>query len=261
MTCNNPRKLEIERLIANDLEISQAKELSEHIEQCQECSSYAQNLQKQAREFSNEYSYEEFAKKNILVKESSFLIKIFETIFTPVMTPIYAALLLAAVIIPFTIKELEWNGNQAIAFKGKSQISYILNRDGVVEAGTPGKLYQAGDRIQVLYSSNKKQFMALLSVDKNHTISFYHPDQSSEYCSVPVEIGSSRAFPGSILLDEAKGYEIVVALFSNKPLQTSLVQDWMNSCKGLGKVCIERKVRDKLPDGVSSGSIIVLQKE
>ena len=84
-----------------------------------------------------------------------------------------------------------------------------------------------GDRVQVFYSSDREQYVSLLSIDETGVVSFYHPDQSSENCSVLTRRGEGIAFEGSILFDIVSGNELVVAVFSESPLKTEDVKRWM----------------------------------
>jgi hypothetical protein len=69
--------------------------------------------------------------------------------------------------------------------------------------------------------------VSLLSIDEKGEVSFYHPDQSSENCSVLTGKGDGIAFDGSILFDIVSGNELVVAVFSESPLKTDDVRIWM----------------------------------
>ena len=96
-----------------------------------------------------------------------------------------------------------------------------------------GRLYDtllAGDQVQILYNSDKEQYVSLLSIDSRGVVSFYHPQQNSPVCSVPVGKGKGLFFPGSIELDAEPGFELVIAIFSESALETTFVQKWIKRC-------------------------------
>jgi hypothetical protein len=113
-----------------------------------------------------------------------------------------------------------------VRFKGAPTLSFLYERDGIVREGTLDLHFRANDRIQILYSLLRQRYAALLSIDCRGTVSFYHPDHTAETCSVIAEPGNRLSFPGSIVLDDTPGTELVIVLFSDAALRTGEVAAW-----------------------------------
>jgi hypothetical protein len=99
-------------------------------------------------------------------------------------------------------------------------------RDGEVRLGSPAETYRAGDRLQVIYSYPKSHHAALFSVDNAGTLSFYTGGEGgNSQCSVPADSGNDLTVQSSIVLDDARGEELVVMLISNTPVLSNNVGD------------------------------------
>ncbi len=107
-------------------------------------------------------------------------------------------------------------------FKGEVSLDvYALQGDEVV-AVTPGQPLQPGDRIQFTYTSGPLNHLVLVGVDGTGVISRYYPDEGS--LSQPVVPGSEMILEDSLVLDDAPGPEVFVAVFSDQPLDVTDVE-------------------------------------
>jgi hypothetical protein len=101
-------------------------------------------------------------------------------------------------------------------FKGEVALAvYALQGDEVVEVA-PGQALRPGDRIQFTYTSGPLNHLVLVGVDGTGVISRYYPDEGG--LSQPVVPGSEMILEDSLVLDDAPGPEVFVAVFSDHPV-------------------------------------------
>jgi len=98
---------------------------------------------------------------------------------------------------------------------------YALQGGDVVEA-EPGVVLRPGDRIQFTYTSGPLDHLIVLGVDGRGTLSRYYPDHGAG--SLAVTPGARMVLEDSLVLDDAPGPEVFVAIFSDDPLQVAEVE-------------------------------------
>jgi hypothetical protein len=227
MSHTEPKRLEIERLIAREIDTQKASALELHFKECTICNEYYLSLCKKRDTFLRVYPYSSIASVARQKESATWFKKLLDTLMRPALVPVYATLLIAVVLAPVVIRENGWVPSESISYKGNSKLSFAYQRDGLSRPGSAEYKLTKGDRVQVFFSSDHEQYVSLLSIDEKGEVSFYHPDQSSENCSVLTGKGDGIAFDGSILFDIVSGNELVVAVFSESPLKTDDVRIWM----------------------------------
>lgn len=260
MKHSEPLKLSIELYFTDELSGEDASSLESHLQQCPVCHDYLQALRRERNEFLADHPFSDL---KIERPPSPWFQKLFDALANPALFPVYGLLLIVAVTVP-----VFFFGNRAqitdeIRFKGTTGLTFLYQRDGVIEDGDKTKAYRAGDQIQIQYNSSKEQFAALLSVDSKGQISFYHPQQHSDHCSVKSPAGATLTFPGSIILDDSEGAELIIMLLSDKPMSIKIVQAWISALyeevriiSELEKVIIKKRLKT-----VSKVSTLLLHKE
>ena len=106
--------------------------------------------------------------------------------------------------------------------KGEVSLDMYALRDGAVVEVEPGEALQPGDRIQFAYTSGPLNNLVLVGVDGRGVISRYYPDQGAE--SLAVVPGAEVVLEDSLVLDDAPGPEVFVAVFSDRPLDVLEVE-------------------------------------
>ncbi len=260
MKHSEPLKLDIELYFTDELSREEASSLESHLQECRVCHDYLQALRRERNEFLADHPFTEF---KIEEPASPWIQKLFDTLTRPALLPVYGLLLIVAIAVPMI-----FFGNRAmiddeIRFKGTAGLTFLYQRDGVVDQGDRKKAYRAGDQIQILYNSSKEQFAALLSIDSRGQLSFYHPQQNSDLCSVKSPAGTALTFPGSIILDDSEGSELIIMLLSDKPLSVKTVRNWASELykeypliSELEKVIAKKKIKP-----VSQVFTLLLHKE
>lgn len=227
MKHTEPQRLLIEKLIAHEIDGEKENSLRAHFEECSICAAYYQSLSKEHETFLRVYPFEELKLSRKAVKTVSWWKRATDFIARPVLVPVYATLLLGVFIAPIVLKNYLSETGTGIQYKGNAALTFAYQRDGSTMPGSIDYRIKSGDKVQVFYTSESNQFVSLLSVDRTGTVSFYHPDQNSEYCSVLTNEGSQIAFPGSIEFDEVESDELVVVVFSDSPIKTSELHRWI----------------------------------
>jgi hypothetical protein len=169
------------------------------------------------------------------------------------------------IIFPFTGKQ-GWFGpsiSSEIRYKGSAEpLYYIYKRNGTVYERAPNDTFTAGDKIQLFYDSRMEQYLSLLSVSEKGGVSFYYPDEKSQWCSIRTGVGRRLAYPTSIELDSSAGSELVVALFSKTPFDTVKVRKWASAFtnRGLTMPAMANSLRRNPPVSESDVVTLILKK-
>lgn len=222
-----PRKLDIERLIAGELDSERKAELEAHLEECIACKDYYMSLEKERATFLRVYPYSEIAafsaKKQ---KKSNLFSKLFDFTSRPVLVPVFASLLFVAVLLPVVMYQRTAFVSDSTNFKGGTILTFACMRNGSTFQGDNNYRINDNDRVQIFYSSDKDGYVSLISLDESATVSFYQPDEGSDYCSVKAARGTGIAFPGSIQFGKVSGDELVVLIKSESMLKTEEIKKW-----------------------------------
>lgn len=259
----DPLKLDIELYFTGELDKKESATLENHLKECTVCHDYLQSLRRERNEFLADHPFSAFKNEKAVNFSIPWYQKLFDILARPALIPVYGLLLIISVSVPVFFFG---NGIQAvdeIRFKGTARLNFLYQRDGVIHEGDRKKAYRAGDLIQILYNSSQEQYVALLSIDSKGQLSFYHPEQSSSLCTVKSAAGTGLTFPGSIILDDSEGGELVILLFSGEPLPVEAVRQWVSALysKHQGITELEQVIIKKKLKQVSLVSTLLLHKE
>ncbi len=263
MIHTSPDKLIIERYAAGELGENKSRELTAHLAECSICSEYHKSIAREREIFLRVYPYEELLKRRASVNTQNNVLtglkKILDMLNKPVLFPVYASFLLFVIITPMMFSL----NKDTTQFKGAHALSFAYQRGGNTIQGTSAYRLQSGDKVQVFFTSGGYRNASLLSVDKNGTVSFYHPDGSSQYCSVNVTGGTQEAFPGSILFNDIQGDELVVLVLSEIPVTVDQAKAWVADAfsKNSQLSSLGRSLGGRMPNVKSSVSTLLLLKD
>jgi len=260
MKHSEPLKLDIELYFAEELSKEDASSLECHLQQCPVCHDYLQTLRRERNEFLADHPFSEL---KIEKSQSPWFQKLLDILTRPALYPVYGLLLIVAITVPVLFFGNRAQISDEIRYKGTAGLTFFFQRDGVIHEGDKRKQYRGGDQIQILYNSTKEQFAALISIDSRGQISFYHPQQNSDFCSEKTTAGAGLTFPGSIILDDSEGSELIILLLSDKPLPVKTVRTWISELyeefpqiSELEKVIVKKKLKP-----VSQAFTLLLHKE
>jgi hypothetical protein len=226
-------KLDIERYFAGEADEKSAALLREHCRTCASCAAYLAKLESNREAFLLRRPFSAFERGRSAALMGHWYRRLLESIMRPALAPAFAAVLLALVALPIVRPYIDARRpDSAIAYKGGKTLAFVYQRNGAFMPGNPMDTFIAGDRIQVLYAAPRAGHIALFSIDGSGAVSFYQPDERAEYCTVPTAAGANQTFPSSIVLDSARGQEMVIALFSPRPVAAAAITDWAARCAG-----------------------------
>lgn len=132
--------------------------------------------------------------------------------------------LLAAAVVAASLVVLVPRGapeEDEVRLKG-SALGFFVQRGDDVKRGVSGDEFHAGDALRFSVRSGGQRFFFLVGVDANGAVAAYHPYGGER--SVEVPVGREHLLPGSLVLDDAKGVEHLVGLFSDTPLSLAEVR-------------------------------------
>jgi hypothetical protein len=219
-------KLGLEQYFTGELDEQQAQEIKQHLADCTECSAYIAGLETEKADFLHRHPFASFTRAHAPVKTIPWYRQFVRSAFRPALIPVYGALVVTVVLLPMINRETN-RLSPDVRFKGRNPVSFLYRRDGTVNQGSTTMKFRTGDNIQVVFSIEKDRYVSLLSVDSLGRISFYHPDQQSAFCSIHASAGQKQSFPGSIVLDDTPGSELVIVLFSEKPVSVKDASSWV----------------------------------
>ncbi len=260
MKHSEPLKLDIELYFTEELSREESSSLESHLQQCQVCHDYLQTLRRERNEFLAEHPFSEL---KIEEPQLPWFQKFLDTLTKPALYPVYGLLLIITITVPVFFFGNRAQIDDEIRFKGTSGLTFLYQRNGIVDEGDKSKEYRAGDQIQILYNSSKEQFVSLMSIDSRGMISFYHPQQNSDFCSIKTTAGTALTFPGSIILDDSEGSELIILLLSDKPLPAKTVRTWISELnKEFPQISeLEKAIVKKKLKPVSQVFTLLLHKE
>lgn len=226
----------LERYFAGEIEGEELEKIRRHLGSCAECSSYVAGLEAQKADFLAKHPFASFTRAHAHVNVIPWYSRFLRGALRPALIPVYGVLMVTMVFLPMMYRE----DSPDVRFKGRIPVSFLLRRDGAVRKGSTTMKFESGDNIQVVFSIGEERYVSLLSVDSRGVISFYHPDPQSTTCSVHMPAGQKQPFPGSIILDDTPGDELVLVLFSGNALSVSSVSSWVKrnfkAASGLSKL-------------------------
>ena len=116
------------------------------------------------------------------------------------------ALAVAAAVLLFVRPE------PGVRAKGDCELEFMVLDDGEIRPGIEGEQLSAGDQIQFTYRAPGLDSLVLLSVDGEGNVTVFQPEQGAD--PLPIIPGEKHVLDGSIILDDALGPEIFVAVFA-----------------------------------------------
>jgi hypothetical protein len=224
-TCNRVR---VERYFLEEVGAEEKRETGAHLEACGRCKGHLDFLSRERQGYLSVRPFSGFAAKHLdkVARAPRFG---FGPRWLPALAGAMACLALV-IVLRNPGGGLQGGSADGLAsaetrYKGGEVLEFHLSRDGKVEPGNPAAEHRAGDRLQFVFSADKAAYATLLSVDAAGKVSVYRAEGAA--AAVPVEPGKLAPFPFSVTLDEARGGELFVAVFSAAPLEDASLEAWL----------------------------------
>jgi anti-sigma factor RsiW len=135
----------------------------------------------------------------------------------------------------------------AVQGKGGIRLAVYIKRGDAVLAGRSGDIVHPGEAIRFAYSSLAGGYLAILGRDGAGRVSVYYPDGDS---AAPIERADEVVLPGSIILDDVLGPEVVHAVHCAAPVEVARLADALRAGSGalaIAGCSTDRLILDKRP--------------
>jgi hypothetical protein len=150
------------------------------------------------------------------------------------LVPATAALLLVA----RPVLHLHGDGNQAgTAIKGGLIVETYCKRGADVFPALDGADFTQGDRLRFAYSKDRPGFLLVFGVDDQGRVFPYY--EENVLTGVRVEAGARVFLPGSVELDDHKGWERIFMVWS----ETQMTDDVMRAAIGAALSAADNDIR------------------
>jgi hypothetical protein len=201
----------LEQLFAGE---TVAPEIVAHAERCPDCSAQLSALRAETDAFVRARPPERFVKQLDRRAQSAAARSPWRRFLPALAFAVPVAL--AVLIVPRVIDsgdEVRLKGDGfrvAVARSGAAGSPELLENDAPVSAG---------DALRFSYEASENGHLLVLDVDGRGDVSVLYPYGASR--SAPISAGDTTFLPGSVVLDDAPGPELLVAVFSPKPLDAA----------------------------------------
>lgn len=204
-----PSTLTLEALFARE---RVSPETAAHAQGCTECSGYLRRLQTGQGAFLAARPFERF-ERQLDRAEAAKGQRRFGLWAKVLALPAVALCALAVVQVAHP------RGEDAVRIKGEALHVYFERAGAAPEPVTPDLLLRAGDRLRFAYAAPSPGWITILDKDGTGQVSVFYPFHAQG--GAPIQAGSADPLPGTIALDDARGPEWLVAVFSPQPIDVS----------------------------------------
>ncbi len=226
---DRPSRLELGQLWSGELDPEQAKVLGERAQAQPAAQAWLESLE-EARDQAPAFDAEILRKRAFRIQDDEQReverarqaaapkprVAWWSQVF-PVVGAVAAAAVAIVVLVPPAHQPNTRDRHQtpytAPGVKGNGGIEFYMLRGDQVHPGSEDELHWDGDRVQFSYRTDGESTLVLLSLDGRGDLNLYYPASGDE--PVPVVPGERRMLEGSIELDDAPDFELILAYFGH----------------------------------------------
>jgi hypothetical protein len=136
----------------------------------------------------------------------------------------------------------------ATRVKGRVRLGLYIKRGDVVIEGRSGDVVHPGDALRFAYTSTSARYLIILGRDGAGRVSVYFPEHDR---AAPIPAGEDALLPGSMVLDDVRGREEIVALDCDEPVAAAAAVEGLRAARGsparIAGCAVERIILDKRP--------------
>jgi hypothetical protein len=204
-----PSRLRFDRLLAGELESSDAEQLEQHAASCARCGAVFAEIKRGYEAFAP--GLPEAVAQHVQQRARSARSRTW----TRALVPALAA---ASVLLAF----LAWPARddsrlETVRLKG-TQLKFYVLHEGVVRQGADGERVQPGDHVEFAYASERDAYLAIVSIDAARKASVYYARAGR---AAPMPAARRAVLEESTLLDDTLGPETVYALVCAEPIEVA----------------------------------------
>jgi hypothetical protein len=194
-----------------------SKRIKSHLESCASCRKYVLEFKAQSTEFLEKNPSTAWLKPESAVAAAKK---------APPIFPFRKVYGIAASLAILCTTMYFFNGRESLPLsrvKGSTGLTLVVkNMTGKIERRDT-QTYSAGERVQFIYSCERRNKFILMSIDTTGSITQYYPLKGDS--SEVLEPGCDIPLSHSILLDEYIGRELFIGVFSERKLSAQDVRD------------------------------------
>lgn len=114
-----------------------------------------------------------------------------------------------------------------VGFKGTMSVEVVAKRGDQQFKVAPKSALTENDALRFIVTTATPGYLDLFSVDAAGQVYPYYPESDPLTAPAPMEIPrpGKQVLPGSVILDDSRGTEHIIVVFSKKPFRRDEIQD------------------------------------
>ena len=226
-----PSRLVLARFHAAELDASQNDRISAHIDSCTACSEAMQVLKHNIRQYEKNFNQRANTLRNALEAaqnqpENVIPIHRRKKIVTLAVSFAAAAMLVIGLMSFWPEHRMETSD---ISYKGSFAFSAVVKRNHNQFKLQSGSTLQKNDALRFVVQTGGVGYVYIFDLDANGNITSLYPfgDTESNLPAIAIASAGQHTLDDSIVLDDSTGVEHLVAVFSQTPFNTGLINAQM----------------------------------
>ncbi len=119
--------------------------------------------------------------------------------------------------------------------KGGVRLGFYVKRQDSVLEGRSGDVVHPGDAVRFSYSSPTAGYLIVVSRDGAGRVSVYYPDGDTR-SAAQLPAGADEVLPGSVVLDDAVGPEVVHGILCRAPVPAARIVETLRTSGETGAI-------------------------
>jgi predicted anti-sigma-YlaC factor YlaD len=238
-----PTRFTIASLRAGDLPPTEAERVESHVARCEACRAVIDEINANVAEYESraddhlanlmrriEGEPDEAEVVPLAPRRRSRVVTV-----TIAVGALAVAAMLALVLVPTLIGTDETAGRDEILFKGSLAVEIVAKRGPDQFRVIDGTELRAGDAIRFVVDIGAAGWISVFSIDAAGRLSPFYPDTDPDGDPEPLRLdrAGSHELPGSIILDESRGHEEIVVVFSKTSFDRGRVHRQVTGARSL----------------------------
>lgn len=219
----HPSAHTLARMHAGELEGAELEQARAHVEQCEACQAFLDELVRTREAFDAGHDRDGFLRRveasvSAPAGRPAPDLPWWQRLLRPVPLAAGAALLAGVLVLVLWTPPRGPGGPDRMK-GGELELGYYVMQAGEPVVAGPGHRLEPGDRIQFRLTAPAGGYVHIVGIDQAGTVSVYFPLPGGTRQEFPG--GAGRPVPGSVILDDTPGQERVFVLICDAPHERS----------------------------------------
>ena len=266
-----PSRLVLAQFHVDEIDGAQRERLFNHVEQCDRCQETLARLNKNVSHYDSRREAHALSLQAAIAAETERQSNVVPLSLHRKLVMGAAVFATAAAIIFGIVFFNSINRHAStddIGYKGTFAVSIVAKRGNRQFAVSDGTVLMENDALRFQVQTSKKGYLYIFNIDNAGAVTALYPfnDRGSSISAMKISTPGNHTMAGSIVLDDARGTEYMVALFSESAFETGIISDLLakqvvRSNKKNGD--ISKMLRTELSESVASleASLIAIEKK